>query len=192
MDKFLVRQASAEGIKLDAMKEAIRSIASYEAQLQGVYHLDNHFSVEELAATISNSVRTCGGYMFTSDTWYADEIGGAECFHYELRWVKDKPFRTDVEENMVHNVEMLNFLEVGKEVHHVHECNEDTHDTYIKQPDGSWVHTYHYSEQERKWATQVPVFLFPGIRQQVADRLSVPLSSTFHKCFDACVDTFYA
>ena len=190
MDKFLFRQAAAEGINLDQLKTTLLSISKEAAENVGDYHPNDLWTKDKLSREIGSCTQTRGGYMYSSSTWTVED--GRDPFQYTLEWTKGPGLYHNVDENAAVNKGVLEDLPVGAKVMHSHQGNDDTVDTYVKQADGSWLHNYQYCGQTKRWATESQIYLYPGIRQQVADRLSVPLSSTFHKCFDACVDTFYA
>jgi len=175
-----IRKAHAEGISVQSIKNILTRIHGEAGH--GVFR----DMVDDVFVTEYHGIpEYCGDYMYSG--WMArrnDVMPTADLV--ETRWSKSPTVEPTTPKKVwakaVQAAPAGAILEFTCSMEHVTEV------TLTKVSDDVWervIYCGRTAQQER----DMGVTLYEGIREQVAKELGVGVSSTFHLCFDAAVDS---
>lgn len=173
------RRVAAEGLSIVALMRAIKA-ASEAAKTGGVDTPLTQHTSSELADDIIGSTSYGGGYMYSGDIWSLD--GRSLVLMYTRHFVREY----DLEQYPKLPVQqLLDEAPVGATLLYEGRRAEYSEFIYVKAHGGAWVLKRSFSEMQREW--EEGLYLFPGIRAEVASALNVGVSSTFNEAFDEAV-----
>lgn len=191
----LARRASAEGVEISTIAEAIKAVSKKYAEDAGYYTIKGESKThKELGEEISNLVEYRGGYLYLGD--FVTVNGGLwhnNPFFYRSHCIRDYDKR-DPEDFYGHNVTMLEDMEEGTIIKIGHERDTTSWDKYILE-DGTWKHINGFDGVQDQWVnnsvTHCGFVLFEGIRADVARACGYELNEGFHWAFDRAVESFH-
>ena len=180
MHKKMVKLAEAHGLKLADIKQALADVRK-EHYSHGVYEPMFPVTTRQINDDIRESV-----VKLREHPWFehqdASEFSDKEKEHFAGLVERMK---VDAATDLKDMLKKRKKAKVGDTLV-VHGFNEyrfitfKDSSTYRLEKDG-WVRIEYWSELDEK--TPEESLFFPGIRQEVADKLGVPLTEDFHNLF---------